>query len=84
MTLYMVVDHKGYVRPFTNFEEAKRVFEQIVRACRHMQAYNATFKSRFITVKDGQDTIKQFQSNYQNSKGKWVNEWYSLQTTVIE
>lgn len=84
MTLYMVIDHKGYVRPYTSFKEAKCVFERMVNACKHVQTDNETFRYRFTNVQDGNDTIKQFQSNYKNVNGKWINEWYTLQTTTID
>ncbi len=76
--IYLVVDQKGAASLFSNYQEAKQKFENMVGACRAVNAYNNTFKCRFNTIEvDETQTIKQFRANYK-IKEKWTNEIFSL------
>lgn len=82
--LFLVIDQKGIAKPFADFKEAKQAFEQMVGACKAANAYNLTFKCRFVNIEvDSTHTIKQFHANYRMQNGKWCNDLFSFQIVTL-
>lgn len=84
MTLYLVIDQRGFAQPCPSFEEAKDKFEHMCGTCRQTNAFNSTFRSKSALVKVDDCFIKQFSATYKSGKGFWITEIYSLQKITLQ